>query len=335
MLDISKLTERIAETVESHKLDEHGAYCRWLWQDENNTRKMGINEYGCADALNIMYTIGKMPIESERAEYTKTLQNLQHPESGLFIEETHTPIHTTAHCIAALELLDAKPVYPLTELHQYLEKENLYSLLENLDWDNSPWPESHKGAGIYASLVLAEEADEQWQKWYFDWMWENADEKTGLWKKGRIIPHKWGKWVSIFPNLAATFHYLFNHEYAKMPLKYPEKLIDTCLEIFYSKSWPKLGLQVNFSEVDWVYCLNRSLRQCNHRFEESKKALKDFADIYIAYLNSIDCKTDDDFNDLHILFGMTCALAELQQALPGYIKTKRPLRLVLDRRPFI
>jgi hypothetical protein len=28
-------------------------------------------------------------------------------------------------------------------------------------------------------------------------------------------------------------------------------------------------------------------------------------------------------------------VAELQQALPGLIRTERPLRLVLDRRPFI
>ena len=39
--------------------------------------------------------------------------------------------------------------------------------------------------------------------------------------------------------------------------------------------------------------------------------------------------------DLHLLFGMVCCLAELQQALPGTFRTQRPLRLVLDRRPFI
>jgi hypothetical protein len=35
------------------------------------------------------------------------------------------------------------------------------------------------------------------------------------------------------------------------------------------------------------------------------------------------------------LFGAVCALAELQRALPGEIRSERPLRLVLDRRPFI
>ena len=43
----------------------------------------------------------------------------------------------------------------------------------------------------------------------------------------------------------------------------------------------------------------------------------------------------DGFNDLHMLFGSVCALAELQLALPGIIVTEKPLKLVLDRRPFI
>lgn len=40
-------------------------------------------------------------------------------------------------------------------------------------------------------------------------------------------------------------------------------------------------------------------------------------------------------DDLHMTFGALCAVAELQLALPGEIRTPRPLLLVLDRRPFI
>ena len=46
-------------------------------------------------------------------------------------------------------------------------------------------------------------------------------------------------------------------------------------------------------------------------------------------------KTDDGFNDLHALFGTVCALAELQNVLYDEVNTTKPLRLVLDRRPFI
>ena len=56
---------------------------------------------------------------------------------------------------------------------------------------------------------------------------------------------------------------------------------------------------------------------------------------YITYLNQVDTATDSSWNDIHLLFGMVCALAELQLALPGKIQSEYPLRQVLDRRPFI
>jgi hypothetical protein len=64
-------------------------------------------------------------------------------------------------------------------------------------------------------------------------------------------------------------------------------------------------------------------------------ALKAFEESYIAYLDGLDWEKDEEFNDLHCLFGAVCAIAELQKALPGTLETTVPLKLVLDRRPFI
>ena len=111
-------------------------------------------------------------------------------------------------------------------------------------------------------------------------------------------------------------------------------MIDTCLEIERSGQFA-LGNRISFAEIDWVYCLTRALRQSGHRFDEVHQALLSFAGRYIAFLNEVDPETDDDFNDLHQLFGMVCCLAELQQTLPGLFRTQKPLKLVLDRRPFI
>ena len=122
-----------------------------------------------------------------------------------------------------------------------------------------------------------------------------------------------------------------------MPVRYPDKIIDTCLYMYRETGTPsgKFGRMIGFIEVDWIYSITRSMRQTPHRFEECKKTLLEFAESYIAFLNSINHKTNDEFNDLHMLFGTACALAELQQALPGSFRTERPLKLVLDRRPFI
>ena len=77
------------------------------------------------------------------------------------------------------------------------------------------------------------------------------------------------------------------------------------------------------------------MRQTPYRFDEGKAALEVFAERYLEMMYAINPLTDKHFNDLHCLFGAVCCLAELQSALPGKILTTKPLKLVLDRRPFI
>ena len=72
-----------------------------------------------------------------------------------------------------------------------------------------------------------------------------------------------------------------------------------------------------------------------HRFDEVKELLWHMAQRFLPWLMSLDENTHDMFNDLHMLFGAACAMAELQIALPGKIETDIPLKNVLDRRPFI
>ena len=125
-------------------------------------------------------------------------------------------------------------------------------------------------------------------------------------------------------------------DYARRPLKYPNTLIDSCIKMYDENMLGKtFGLYAGFCEIDWVYALNRATRQTPYRFYEAKDRLRDFANKFIARLESFDFETDDPINDLHMLFGTVCALAELQNALPGEIVSTRPMRLVLDRRPFI
>ena len=120
-------------------MGEPGKYRRWLWQDPEQTRNLGVNAYGCADAANILYTIGHFPAEPAiRQSWVKNLQALQRPDTGEFPEGTHFILHTTAHCTAALELFDQKPLYPPKFVEQYLEKEKLYELLDGLEWVKSP-----------------------------------------------------------------------------------------------------------------------------------------------------------------------------------------------------
>lgn len=327
---IDHLVEEIRDCVKRHYLGKPGQYARWLWQNSKGERELGCNPYGCADAANILYSISDFPRdEEERHGFVEALRGMQDKESGLFYEKTHHPIHTTAHCMAALELFDAAPLYPCTELLPLKDKEKLYDFLEHeVDW-LKPWSQSHKGAGLFVALTMTDSVDLTWKNWYFDWFREHADAETGFFHCGKERPEH------ISHMMAGGFHYFFNHEAERRPFPYPEKVIDSCLDMMREPKRHGMINQCTFIDIDVVFCLNRAMRQTPHRFAEGKAALEQYAECYVELLNGLDYKTDDYFNDLHTLFGAVCCLVELQIALPGKILTSKPLRLVLDRRPFI
>ena len=329
--------------VSSHAGTIPGEYHRVLKSSDDKSIRTGVTAYGCSDAACILYTLDELPSDTEAgASWIRTIARFQDPETGLFKDGSHHEIHTTAFALAALDFFDARARYPLKALHPLRERERMEGFLDSLLWHEEPWLESHKGAGIYSALVLNREVSRQWEDWYFDWLWEQEGPQSGLWRKGKTIPlNDPGAPVPLFHYLGGSFHYLFNIVYAGRKQRYPEKAVDTCLEIWKRNHQPLQGYGepfcggVSYAEIDWVFYLNRSLRQCGYRVEESRKAMAEAAEKYIDYLTHLDYDSDPAFNDLHKLFGMICALSEFQLALPGQIITERPLRQVLDRRPYI
>jgi len=329
MIDLRGLVDQAAGVVDAARLAP-GRYCRYADAPDRSE-----NPYGCADAANILYTIGRFPRDAdERASWVGALRDLQNPMDGLWHEATHHPIHTTAHCLGALELFDAGPIRPPVALNDYRRPESMARFLDGLDWQADPWRASHQGAGLYAALVLAGQVTVEWREAYFDWLSAEHDPETGLWRRGCVAPVDHDGIATRFPHLAGSFHYLFNQQYGRAPLPAPEALIDTCLDLRHADPFP-LGRTLSFAEIDWVYCLNRATRQCDHRFGEAQAALADFAADYTGWLLALDFADAPALNDLHTLFGVLCALAELQQAVPGLLRSDQPLKLVLDRRPFI
>ena len=330
--NIQPLIDDITKTVELHYLGS-GKYARFLHQNDLANRKMGNNEYGCADAANILYSIGSFdrnPVT--RAEKIKVLQSFQH-ENGLFDEGTHHPIHCTAHCVATLELFDCAPLIPLTALSKYKTEENLYSFLENLAWTDNPWSAAHQGAGIYAAFILTGNATLKWQDCYFSWLESHTDPRYGIGFTGAIDT----KIKPISHHLNGWFHYLFNFGFAHRPIPYAKQAVDTCIDLYKNKTelTPDFGTAVGFPEIDWIYTLHRASKQEGYRVEESKNIIREFAEKYIQTLFDLPKEGNVKWNDLHQLFGTVCALCELQSALPGEVVTDYPLKLVLDRRPFI
>ena len=95
------------------------------------------------------------------------------------------------------------------------------------------------------------------------------------------------------------------------------------------------GQKADFIEIDWIFCLTRAHRQTPHRFAEVRARLEEFAEHFLDFWYNVDWAHNETVNDLHMLFGGVCGLAELQQTLRGKLVSDVPLKLVLDRRPFI
>jgi len=330
--NLDKIIYYVCKTIKEHQ-KAPGAYACFCIQD-GKSKNRTITEYGCADAANLLYTLGYFPRDAEeRAAFVKVLQNMQKPD-GRFEEATHHPLHTTAHCIAALELFDAAPKFPLTyHINEFGTPVQVVQFLETLDWSGNPWDHAHRGAGFYAAMALACNMPPEWHDAYFDWLASHADPQTGIGIAGAQNGEK-----PMMHHLAGWFHYIFNHVYAHRPIPYAAKCVDSMIGYYWNSlsSNPAFGKGIGFSEIDWIFLLNRASMQCGHRREEAKDCLRHFAKGYIAYLeDDIENAYTTKFDNLHGVFGMACALAELQIALPGEIRSSRPLKNVLDRRPFI
>ena len=325
-MNIQPLIDNILREVDRHAIPGRpGAYCRFPGGD--------VNAYGCADAANIWYTLGHFPRDLEfRAACVAEIQKFQDPETGLFHEGTHVPYHSTAHCSAALELFDAAPLYPFKEFEQYRTPEGIRRFVASLPWVGDPNLHGHEGAGAFAAMYVTGFRDPAWQDAYFTWLTENCDPDYGLSVKGVVNVRR-----SAAIHLFNWFHYLFNFHACNRPFPYPEKLIDTCLDLFRRQDFPpEFNTHCGFWEVDWIFCINRASRQTKHRFAEVRQALREERTILLDFLTSRPDIADlPRGNDLHMLFGTISALAELQLALPGEMATDIALRNVLDRRPFI
>lgn len=291
--------------------------------------------YGSVAAACILYSTGHFPrAAAEREAFVRYLAGGQSAETGLFADASHSAVHATAYVLSALELFDAGPRFPLTELLPLLAPGGIEKLLDGLDW-HKPWAASHAGAGAFAALHLAGHASVALHDRYFGWLAREQDPATGLWRAGALQATAGGPGAPRFDAVAAAFHYLFNHDALRRPIPRPQAIVDTALEVRRQNLHPSLGRGPGFAELDWLYCLTRCVRQSGHRHAEAMGELRSFALTYARNLIGLVNSSPTPFQDLHALNGTMGALAELQQTLPGLLRTERPLKLTLDRRPFI
>lgn len=291
-----------------------------------------IELYGISDMACIFYTLGMLrPTDKERAEWAAGFQTFQVAGTGMLVEKanpTHDPLHNTAFALAAMELLDLRPQHPVTMGPQYKDPR---AFLGTLDWKKAVYTESHKGAGIGAIYALVPElGTPAWFREYFAATEELFDPQNGL--MGKEKPAR-----GDFDQVGGTFHYSFLYNYFNKRMPFPERRIDTVLGLqrpdghwdTSNKTWLTL---------DGLYLMTRTLRYAPYRVADVYAAVRRTMDTLMTQMYSAEARKTAYGGRLGV-HSVTCAIsiaAELQQFLGAQeVVTEKPLRLVLDRRPFI
>lgn len=328
-INIDPIIEKTRQSINMHKLPEKGFYKRYIYASPEAS---AANEYGVADAANLLYTINDMPTDpQEQGAIVAALRSFQHSDTGLFCEPTHHPYHCTAHCTAALELFDAQPLYDIKELEKYESISSISGFLSSLGWEKCD--SAHLGAGIFSAMLLTKRMSLEWQNAFFDYLDDNIDTKYGVSLSGAVDTKNVPRWRY----MGDWFHFLFCYHACHRAFPCARQNVDFCIDLYKENDFPEsFGRGQRFLDIDWAFSIYRSSVQEGYRTDEVKELLRAFAKKMTDYLfESPISKEEPQWNDMHLMFGSICAIAELQTALPGELLSTRPLRQVLDRRPFI
>jgi hypothetical protein len=288
--------------------------------------------YGVADMADVLYAIGALhPSTKEREEWADAFELFQNPLTGWFREKdpvTLSPEHNTAFALGAMRLLDIAPRYAVRTEAKY---EDPRAFLQTLDWRKSVYSGSHRGAGIGSIYTLVPALHStQWFSQYFGACDDLFEPSNGL--MGQDKPAS-----GDIDQVGGTFHYAFLYQYFNRHMPYPEKRIDSVLGLQQQDGyWDRKNHL--WMTLDAIFLMTRTLRYCAHRLDDVRASVRKALDALSQDVYSPEGrkKTFSSIAGVHSLTAATAIAAEAQQFLGGKeIVTDWPLKLVLDRRPFI
>ena len=290
--------------------------------------------YGTSDMACVLYTIGALhPKEEERSHWARWFQSLQDPQSGYLLSTPpeHGKLHNTAFALGAMKLLEIRPLHPLRFAAEMASRSKLEAWLDAMDWREGVYGCSHDGAGLASAFALAPgTVPTEWFGWYFDHLDTYFDANNGM--LGRDKPPEGDT-----DQIGGTFHYAFLYEYFHRRMPCPEARVDAIL-----------GLQLDNGEwhpgnpwwmtLDALYLLTRGVRHCHHRPDDARAAVRRTVATCCERVNDSAARQKyfGRYMGVHTFTAAVSILAEAQEFLGSQeVITNEPLRLVLDKRPFI
>jgi hypothetical protein len=291
-----------------------------------------IDLYGVADLACVLYTIGHLaPDEHERMEWADAFATFQ-TDDGSFIEAapTHDRLHSTAFTLAAMELLGLQPRRPLTIIEQYADAATIEPFLSELDWRSDVYMGSHRGAGLGSIMSLDARPKPGWFDTFFGALDQRFDPANGLLGEGKPA-------IGDLDQIGGTFHYHFLYEWHHRRMPFPRARIDAVLGLQQANGFWTADSRL-WVTLDAMYLLTRTVEGCGYRRADVDDAVWAAAQAVDTQILAREHR-DECFGwylGAHSLTAATAIVAEAQRyAGAERVRTDRPLRLVLDRRPFI
>jgi hypothetical protein len=178
---------------------------------------------------------------------------------------------TTTFCQQALDALQASPPPP----RQWSGWDNADCLIQYFDsilWEN-PWLDSNRV--MFALSQLCHDSDRHQKPELLkvihaalDWLDDHQNPETGLWQGS----HE----VSLTNAMAATFHFTFYYGFLGRPLKFVDRIIDSCLALqeVHGLFSGKTAVGQTCLDYDALDLLAKATLVSDYRSEDVQKAMQ-------------------------------------------------------------
>ncbi|TKI04121.1 hypothetical protein [Martelella alba] len=264
-----KVTDAINSVIAMAKrhITRNGVIYRFV-ELHLNKRIYGFGEksvYAYADAINLQYMFPFANILPDINASLDYLAHLQDTNSQLYYEGSHHILHTTASAVACLARWHQRPTYDCS----YIIREfDITKSLNSIRWDIEPWRDSNipSALRLLVNVYFEQHEKEFFANKFYNWLYENACPKTGLWRKGHISdsPNR-----GIFPSIASGFHFLIHYQFDKVKFPHNRQLRQTCFN-YYNNQYIKLFESLGYIDIDFLYCLLRSWSQSHQELEDNE-----------------------------------------------------------------
>lgn len=179
---------------------------------------------------------------------------------------------TTTICQQALDALSAPPP-PLRDWDfDQRVSDGIACYFDSLSWQDA-WMDSNPVMFVLSQLCHDAERHNKPRLLShvdvaLDWLDAHQSPITGLWEG----PHE----VSLVNAMAATFHFTFFYLYRRRPIKYLERIIDSCLCLQQSHGLFSEGNAIGQTCLDYdaIDLLAKASAVTNYRLEDVKEAMR-------------------------------------------------------------